>query len=61
MILSVYRITEFVSPDMDKLVEFAETNLNGFPLPLDPARADYLVRLREMLGLLLASPQWLYQ
>lgn len=23
--MSVYRLTEFVSPDMDKLVEFAET------------------------------------
>ncbi len=43
------------------LIEFATTDEQGNPLPLDPARSDYERRVRELVGLVLSMPQWHYQ
>ncbi|MCI0536061.1 MAG: DUF1800 domain-containing protein, partial [Verrucomicrobiales bacterium] len=43
------------------LIEFATTDEQGRPLPLDPARSDYQRRVRELVGLILSMPQWHYQ
>ncbi|MCC7375024.1 MAG: DUF1800 family protein [Verrucomicrobiales bacterium] len=43
------------------LIRFATTDDTGNPLALDPARADYGTRVRELVGLILSMPQWHYQ
>lgn len=40
------------------LVEFAETDSTGQPLPLDPLQADYAERVEELVRLVLSSPLW---
>jgi uncharacterized protein (DUF1800 family) len=43
------------------LIQFATTDEQGSPLPLDPSRNDYQRRVRELVGLILSMPQWHYQ
>jgi len=43
------------------LVDFATTDVAGNPLPLEPARADFAPRLRELVGMIFSMPQWHFQ
>ncbi len=43
------------------LVDFANTDDAGRPLPFDPARSDYATRLRGLVGMILSMPQWHFQ
>jgi hypothetical protein len=40
------------------LIRFVTTNDQGQPLPLDPAGADYPLRVQGLVALMLAMPQW---
>src|SRR5690606_3897117 len=52
---------EMPAANRDVLLTFANTDVNGAPLPLDPSRTDYEGRIRELVSLILSNPQWHYQ
>lgn len=43
------------------LLKFVTTDDNGAPLALDPTRAGYEARVRELVSLILSMPQWHFQ
>ncbi len=43
------------------LLKFVTTDDLGAPLALDPARANYETRVRELVSLILSMPQWHFQ
>lgn len=46
------------SADQAVLVRYASTDAAGNPLPLDPNRNDFKRRVQDLVGLMLAAPQW---
>ena len=44
-----------------QLIEYAETDDNYNPRPLDSSRSDYDRRVRQLIGLMLSLPQWHFQ
>lgn len=43
------------------LLRFATTDDDDNPLPFDPSRGDFGTRVRELVSLILAMPQWHFQ
>ncbi len=43
------------------LVDFANTDVAGNPLPFLPTRTDFATRLRELVGMIFSMPQWHFQ
>lgn len=46
------------TPSKNLLIEFAETDATGQPLPLDPLQPDYTERAEELVRLVLSMPHW---
>ena len=44
-----------------QLIEYADTDDNNNPRPLNPSRSDYDRRVEELIGLMLSLPQWHFQ
>ena len=43
------------------LVEYANTDVDGDPTPLDPARGNYISRIEALVALILSTPDWQFQ
>lgn len=43
------------------LIEFAETDVDGLPLALEPTASDYDDRVQELISLILSMPHWTFQ
>ena len=43
------------------VIDYLETDLDGFPWPLDPDANDYETRIRDMVGFMLSLPRWQFQ
>ena len=43
------------------VVDYLETDLDGFPWPLDPDATNYETRIRDMVGFMLSLPRWQFQ
>ena len=43
------------------VIDYLETDLDGFPWPLDPDANNYETRIRDMVGFMLSLPRWQFQ
>ena len=43
------------------VIDYLETDLDGFPWPLDPDAANYETRIRDTVGFMLSMPRWQFQ
>lgn len=48
----------FLPAQRATLLRFANTDEQGNPVPLEPGRSDYQRRVRDLVALILAMPQW---